>query len=129
MIAADGTGGAMRILGLVAAAVVLGSCTTPEYQAERSICSAEWLRRIPPLYERQAVNRTRYEQRPTGITHCTTTGTTTTCVDEMESIAIPYVAFETVDVFAARRDTQIEACAARACLARYGNATCEAPGA
>ncbi|MBC7157708.1 MAG: hypothetical protein H5U20_09365 [Rhodobacteraceae bacterium] len=119
----------MRVMAMVAAAVVLGSCTTPEYRAERDICSAEWLKRIPPLYERQTVNRIRYEQRPTGVTHCTTTGTTTTCVDEMRSVAIPYVSVETVDVNAGRRKTRIDACAAQACLARYGNTTCEAPGA
>lgn len=113
--------------GVVLAALMLGSCATPEFQAERRACTAEWLRQIPPVYERLLVNRVRYEERRTGVTTCTTTGTQTTCVDQMRSVAIPYTAVETVDVNAARRDVQIAACAARACTARYGNAECRPP--
>lgn len=105
----------------------LAACGTPEYRAERSICEAEWVQRIPPRYEQQLVERTRYEQRPTGQSTCTTTGTVTNCTAQMTTIAIPYTAVETVDVNASRRTVQIEACAAKACQQKFGNAECTVP--
>ncbi len=106
----------------------LAACGTPEYRAERSICEAEWMQRIPPRYEKQMVERTRYEQRPTGQSTCTTTGGVTNCIAQMTTIDIPYVAVETVDVNSSRRNVQIEACAAKACQQKIGNAECESPG-
>lgn len=111
-----------------ALALLLLGCGTPEYRAERSLCEAVWLERIPPRYERQIVERTRYEQVPTGRSTCTTTGDKTTCVSEMRTIAIPYTTVETVDANAARRDAHIRACAAQACVKKYGNAECKLPG-
>ncbi|PTE21311.1 hypothetical protein C5F48_12800 [Cereibacter changlensis JA139] len=105
--------------------VLLGSCGTPEYRAEQSLCRAEWQQKIPPRYEQQLVERVRYEQRPTGQTNCTTVGNQTSCQQVMTTISIPYTAVETVDVLSSRRDVQIEACTVRACAARYGNPECK----
>ncbi|MFD1809581.1 hypothetical protein ACFSHQ_20305 [Gemmobacter lanyuensis] len=38
-----------RSLFLLPAALMLVSCGTPEYRAERSICEAEWMQKIPAL--------------------------------------------------------------------------------
>ncbi len=119
----------MRRLALpIPALLLLATCGTPEYRAERSICEAEWMQRIPPHYVQQIVERFRYEQRPTGRSTCTTVGTTTNCVAEMTTVSIPYTAVETVDANASRRNVQIDACAAKACQQKFGNAECEAPG-
>jgi hypothetical protein len=117
-----------KLLGLaLAAAAALAGCGTPEFRAERAVCTADWMERIPPVYEERLVNRTRYENRPTGVTTCTTTGGVETCVAEMRRVAVPYVAVETVDLRKPERDAQIEACTRRACVAKYGNAECAPP--
>lgn len=106
----------------------LVGCGTPEYRAERSLCEAVWLERIPPRYERRIVERTRYEEVPTGQTTCTTDGDKTTCVSAMRTIAIPYTTVETVDANEPARDARIRACTAEACVKKYGNAECKLPG-
>ena len=107
-------------------ATLAAGCATPQFRAERAVCEAEWIERIPPVYEERLVNRTRYEQRPTGVTTCTTEDGVETCVAQMESVAVPYVAVETVDIRKAERDARIAACTRRACVAKYGNAECDA---
>lgn len=118
----------MRIAPLsILSALLLAGCGTPEYQAERSLCEAVWLERIPPRYERRLVELMRYEKIPTGNTSCTTVGTTTNCTSEMRTIAIPYTTVETVDANAAVRNARIRACAAEACVKKYGNTECKLP--
>lgn len=103
----------------------LSSCGTPEYRAERKYCEAEWLLKIPPVYRQEIVTKYRTEQRPTGQSTCTTTGTVMNCQQAMMTISIPYTDVETVDIRASQRNPQIEACAARACSEKYGNSKCE----
>ncbi|MBE2278291.1 MAG: hypothetical protein IAE87_18575 [Rhodobacteraceae bacterium] len=112
----------------ISALLVLAACGTPEYRAERSVCQAEWTERIPPRYEQRLIERISHEQRPTGRSTCTTTGATTNCVAEMVTVAIPYMDVETVDVNATKRRVQVEACAAKACQQKFGNAECTVPG-
>ncbi len=112
----------------LSALLLLAACGTPEYRAERSVCQAEWTERIPPRYEQRWIERMRYERRPTGRSTCTTTGATTDCVAEMVAVPISYMDVETVDVNATRRRVQVEACAAKACQQKFGNAECTAPG-
>ncbi|WP_226778885.1 hypothetical protein [Oceaniglobus trochenteri] len=107
------------------ALVLLGSCGTPEYRAERTQCKAEWMLKIPPVFREEVVTRYRSEKRPTGETRCETTGATTLCQPVIGTVSVPYTAFETVDIRKGQREAQIAACAARACSVRYGNATCE----
>lgn len=113
------------LLGL---APLLLACGTPEYRAERSVCEAEWVRKIPPRLERQLVERVRYIEVPTGRTTCTTVGNVQNCVSQTRTEAIPYTTVETVDVNAPSREVQIRACAAQACSAKFGNAECKRPG-
>lgn len=118
----------LSFVPMLCAATVLISCGTPEFRAERSVCEAEWLQKIPPRLERQLVERVRYIQVPTGRTTCTTVGNVQNCVSQMRQEAIPYTTVETVDVNAPRREVQIRACAAQACSAKFGNAECKRPG-
>ncbi len=109
----------------LAGLIALSSCGTPEYRAERQHCEAEWMLKIPPVYRQEVVTKYRTEERPTGRTTCTTTGTVTNCQQIMQTISVPYTEVETVDIRAAQRNPQIESCAARACMAKYGNSKCE----
>lgn len=116
-------------LSILALAPLLMSCGTPEFRAERSVCEAEWLQKIPPRLERQLVERIRYVRVATGRSTCTTTATATgsvqNCVAETELEPIPYTTVETIDVNAPGRDVQIRACAAAACTAKFGNPQCK----
>lgn len=119
----------MRLRSLPLAILLLpAACGTAEYRAERAICEAEWMQRIAPVWRQQMVERTRYEDRPTGRQTCKTRGNVTECVAEMTRIPIPYVTVETVDVNAHRREVQIDACVVRACQQKFGNAECRPPG-
>lgn len=105
--------------------VVLSGCGTPEYRAERTQCEAEWMLKIPPVHRQEVVTKYRSEHRPTGEISCETEGATTLCQPVMERVSVPYPAVETVDIRKAQRDPQIAACAARACMAKFGNSDCE----
>lgn len=116
----------MRALALLLpAALLLGSCGTPEYRAERTVCSAEWQQKIPPRYVQELVERVRYIRVPTGETICEQKGNKTHCVSGSRLEEIPYTAIETVDANKRERDAQIRLCAAKACTAKFGNAECK----
>jgi hypothetical protein len=112
---------------IVAASLVLGlvGCGTPEFQAERSTCTATWMANIPPRYEQEIYNQTQSRQVPTGQTTCVTTGNIVTCNQVMRTEYYTVPAVRTVDRNKPRRDVQIDACTRQACLARYGNAECK----
>ncbi len=111
----------LSALGLMA----LTGCATPEYRVEKNHCEAEWILKIPPVFQQEVVTRQRNEERPSGETICTTAGAVTSCNQVMETVSVPYNAVETVDINARQRNPQIESCAARACAARYSNNACE----
>lgn len=105
--------------------VLLTGCGTPEYRTEKTHCEAEWLLKIPPVYRQEVVTKYRSEERLSGNTTCKTTGSTTNCMQDTETISIPYTAIETIDIRKQLRSPQIASCAARACTAKYGNSKCE----
>lgn len=119
----------MRNLWFLSAATVtllaLSGCGTPEYRAERSHCEAEWLLKIPPVYQQETVIRHRSEEQPSGEMNCETQGRQTICTPKMKTVSIPYTAVETVDIRKPQRDPQIQSCTARACALKFGNSTCE----
>lgn len=118
----------MRALLLILpAAVILGSCGTPEFRAERSVCSAEWKQKIPPRYVQELVERVRYIRVPTGEMICEPVGKKTHCVSGTRLEGFPYTAVETVDANKRERDVQIRACAIKACTAKFGNPECKVP--
>jgi len=104
----------------------LSSCGTPEYRDEHTHCEAEWLLKIPPVYQQELVTKYRTKERLTGETVCTTEGATTTCERVKERISVPYQTVEKVDIKKPQRTPQIQSCTKRACLAKYGNSKCEA---
>lgn len=110
--------------------LALVSCGTPEYQAERSICQAEWEQKIPVRYGERLVERTKYIEVPTGEMVCKPlAGGGQRCVSGTRLEGIPYTAVETYDVNADARNVQVRACAAQACSAKFGNAECKVPKA
>ena len=116
----------MRLaLAALASLALLAACGTPEFRAERQICVAEWMHKIPPIYRQQIVTRYRSEQIPTGVSICTPSGNQQICRQQMRTIQIPYTAVETIDINEPRRNPQIAACAARACQTKFGNPECK----
>jgi hypothetical protein len=115
----------MPTIGLMGAAVVLASCGTPEFRAERSLCQSTWLSKIPPAFVQRIVNETRSRQVPTGRTICETKGTKTICDQVMrtEYYTVPVV--RTIDRNKQRRDVQIKACTQQSCAKRFGNPECK----
>lgn len=107
------------------AALVLSACGTPEYRAEQKHCKAEWMVKIPPIYQQRIVTRYRTEERLTGRTICKTVDSVTHCTQLTRFVSVPYPEIETVDIRAAQRNPQIESCTVRACAAKYGNNKCE----
>ncbi len=106
-------------------ALILASCGTPEFRAERNICQTEWMSKIPPKLVRTLVTETRTRRVPTGRTVCKTQGTTTVC-DQLlrtEYYTVPVV--RTVDLNKTRRDPQIALCTQNSCLEKFGNAECK----
>lgn len=110
--------------------LLLVSCGTPEYQAERSVCQAEWEQKIPVRYGERLVERTKYIEVPTGQMVCKPlAGGGQNCVSGTRLEGIPYTTVETYDVNADRRNVQIRACAVKACSAKFGNPECKVPKA
>lgn len=109
----------------VLSAFALVSCGTPEFQAEKSSCTATWMSKIPPRYEQEMYNKTETRQVPTGYTTCTGYGYSVNCIQSMRTEYYTVPAVRTVDRNSARRDAEINMCTQNACLQRYGNAECK----
>lgn len=111
---------------LCAALGLLVGCSTPEFRVERDMCTAEWITKIPPRLEREIYSATQSRQVPTGRTICQNSGTTTICDQVMRTEYYSVPAVRTVDRNKAQRDPKIKVCTQTACVAKYGNAACEA---
>lgn len=111
------------VLGLLA----MAGCGTPEFRAERSICAAEWMQKVPPKYENQIVERTRRVRVPTGPLICEGQGKRRHCERDTEVREITYNAIERVDVRKLERDIKIRECVQAACTAKFGNPQCKVP--
>jgi hypothetical protein len=114
-----------RILVLLAVA----GCGTPEFRAERTLCEAEWLQKIPPVYEQRVVEHERWVRVPTGVTDCETTNRGRRCTVETELVEQSYATVERVDIHKPERDARIRVCAQTACVKKFGNPECKAPTA
>ena len=116
----------ITILGLV---LMLASCATAEFREEKGICTATWMKKIPPRYEREMYNQLQFRQVPTGQISCTTTGfgysAYTNCTQLMRTEYYTVPAVRTVDRNKGRRDTKISACTQQKCTAKYGNVECK----
>ena len=120
----------MRIhVSKVLVLLAVAGCGTPEFRAERSICAAEWLEKIPPVYELRVVEHTRYVRVPTGVTDCETDGKRRRCTVETELQERTYTSMDRVDIRQPERDARIRVCAQAACVQKFGNPECKAPAA
>jgi len=116
----------VRRISLLAVGVVLASCGTPEYRAERNVCASEWLTKIPPRYEQELYSVTESRRVPTGRTTCKEEGNTIICDQVMRTEYYSVPAIRTVDRNKRRRDAQISVCTQKACQVRFGNVECKA---
>jgi hypothetical protein len=115
----------IKKIPVVFSAIVLGSCGTPEFQAEKGLCEAEWMRKIPPRYEQEMYNQLMSRQVPTGQVTCTTFGYTTNCTQVMRTEFYTVASVRTVDRNKNRRDSNITECTQQKCLQKYGNTECK----
>jgi hypothetical protein len=117
----------ITIMGVV---FMLASCATTEFREEKGICTATWMKKIPPRYEQEMYNKSQSRQVPTGQTSCTTTGygytAYTNCTQLMRTEFYTVPAVRTVDRNQSRRDSNISACTQQKCTAKYGNVECKA---
>jgi hypothetical protein len=105
--------------------IALAGCGTPQYRAEKQHCEAEWMLKIPPVYRQEMVTQYKNEERPTGESICKTSGSVTRCKKIKETVSVPYLTVERVDIKKAQRNPQIVSCAARVCTKKYGNRDCK----
>jgi hypothetical protein len=75
---------------LLALAALVAGCATAEYRQEASICTARWLRVIPPHYETRLIQDTRPVRRPTGRIDCVTHRNHTVCEQKYMTVFVPY---------------------------------------
>lgn len=106
--------------------MVLCSCQTIEYRAEKSYCFADWAQKIPEDRQQSITTDFRYELQPTGtFTFKVTEEGNTVAIPDYKKVRIPYQIIDTFDANAKRRKTQIDACTKRACQKKFGNPACE----
>ncbi len=115
----------LRKIWIFGALVVLASCGTPEYRAEKDICTSTWMTKIPPRLEQELYNQSHSRQVPTGRTTCTGSGNSVTCNQVMRTEYYTLPAVRTVDRNKPRRDAQINACTQTICLKKFGNPECK----
>ena len=111
---------------LIGFAMLLVSCSTTEFREEKNICTANWMKKIPPRYEQEMYNKSYTRQVPTGQTTCTGFGNSITCNQIMRTEYYSLPAVRTVDRNKSRRDPQINACTQAKCVQKYGNSECKA---
>jgi hypothetical protein len=111
--------------GLWGIVFLAAGCGTPEFRAEKSICTSDWLAKIPPRFEQELYNQSQSRQVPTGQTTCTGSGNTVTCNQVMRTEYYTVPAVRTVDRNEQRRSVQITACTQRMCVEKFGNAECK----
>lgn len=118
-----------RRITIVGVALALASCASPEFREEKDICTATWMKKIPPRYGQETYNNIQSRQVPTGQTTCTTTGygysAYTNCTQSMRTEFYTVPAVRTVDRNKGERDERISACTQQKCYAKYGNVECK----
>ena len=119
----------LRVITLLGVGLFLSSCSTTEFREQKGICTATWMKKIPPRYVKETYNKRMSREVPTGKIKCesdTIFGTTYTDCEQVtrrEYYTVPAV--RTVDRNASRRDAQISSCTQQKCNQKYGNAECK----
>ena len=116
----------VRYLPLAPLLLMINSCGTLGYEAEKSYCTALWIEKIPENPQQRLTTQYRYELQPTGtFSYETDQNGNTVAVPNYKRVRIPYSTVENFDLNAKRRNTHIKACAKRPCQAKFGNPACE----
>ena len=115
----------MKLFTFLSVIILLGSCGTPEFRREESICTSTWLSRIQPLFEQEMYNQSKSRQVSTGRTTCTGVGNSVRCTEEMKTEYYTIPAVRTVDRNETRRNAQIKLCTQNICSEKFGNIDCE----
>jgi hypothetical protein len=114
-----------KIRGSFLVFAFLTSCGTPEFRAEKDMCTSTWLTKVPPKFEQELYNQSHSRQVPTGQTTCTGSGNFVTCNQVMRTEYYTLPAVRTVDRNKPRRDIQINQCTRAVCLTKFGNPECK----
>jgi hypothetical protein len=121
--------GIMKYFILVGLSLIIAGCSSPQFKQERRICTATWMKKIPPRNEVENYLMVQSRQVPTGQTNCTTNGygnyAYTNCNQMMRTEYYNVPSVRTVDRNQSRRDKKITSCTRQKCNKKYGNAKCE----
>ena len=119
----------LRNIFLLGAGLLLASCSTTEFREEEGICTATWMKKIPPRYVKETYNKKMSRKVPTGKITCDTytigSYTSTDCEQVMRREYYTVPAVRTVDKNKSRRVAQISSCTRQKCNRKYGNAECK----
>lgn len=111
--------------GLVGVALLVASCSTPQFKEEKNICTSTWMSKIPPRYEQEMYNQSQTRQVPSGQSTCTGYGNMISCNQTMRTEYYTVPAVRTVDRNKPLRDYQINSCTQDMCIQKFGNAECK----
>ena len=113
----------MKYLWMPLVALCLSACSTPEYIETKNYCAAIWNKKIPEKIELRVRDRTRIEEHPTGKSICWFDGWKNVCQKKRQA----YVNYQEIvekDVNSFERDSEIQYCTYKKCMADYGNEDC-----
>ena len=120
----------MRKVMFAGTVLLLAGCASPEYIAQRQVCTDIWLSNIPTDYVDEIREGKKWIDVPYGPTVCETFEvkkghSKTVCEQKTRVKTIPYTYIARVDRNEAERDRRIAACIQESCLRRFGNPQCK----
>ena len=115
----------MKYIWMPLVALCLSACSPPEYMETKNYCAAIWNKKIPEKIELRVRDRTRIEERPTGKSTCWFNGRKNVCQQEMRRVYVDYQEIVEEDVNSFERNSEIQYCTYKKCMADYGNEDCK----
>ncbi len=125
------------LVALIALAILLGACATPEFEQAQGQCQGEGLNLYPVALQPQIFRRSRHVEVPDGSTVCESqtmenkekrtemSATRSVCRPGTRPATEYYDETVMVDMNAGARDAHVAQCARSLCLQRYGNVKCK----
>jgi len=106
--------------------LVIASCSTPQYEAEKTVCAEKWYKILPTNFVQRQETEYRTERRFTGRQTCQIQESDQiTCKADYIDVEIPYSVLVDVDLNKPERDARIKSCTQQACSLKFGNTSCE----
>ena len=116
-----------KFVPLAGALLFIASCSTPQYEAEKTLCAEKWYKILPTNIVQRQETEYRTERRFTGRQTCETRDSgQIVCKADYIDVEIPYSVLVDVDLNKRERDARIKSCTQQACSLKYGNTSCEA---